>query len=195
MRTIKLDPDKLFFTSDTHFGHKNIIKYCNRPFKTVEEMNEALIENWNKIVPRDGVVVHCGDFTYPFKDSNIIDQYQKYFSQLKGSIILIRGNHDEIPLGVYESINNLGTRSFEVHDQLMFNVDGVGMFASHYPATVFPGQYQVFGHLHTLKDDTSFFIKGKTSDVLKPTQYDVGVDQNDFRPISYWELCNIFKQR
>lgn len=75
------------------------------------------------------------------------------------------------------------------------NLDGVGMFASHYPATVFPGQYQVFGHLHTLKDDTSFFIKGKTSDVLKPTQYDVGVDQNDFRPISYWELCNIFKQR
>ena len=145
MRTIKLDPDKLFFTSDTHFGHKNIIKYCNRPFKTVEEMNEALIENWNKVVPKDGVVVHCGDFTYPFKDSNIIDQYQKYFSQLKGSIILVRGNHDEIPLGVYEFTNNLGTRSFEIHDQLMFNVDGVGMFASHYPATVFPGQYQVFG--------------------------------------------------
>lgn len=114
---------------------------------------------------------------------------------MKGSIILVRGNHDEIPLGTYEFANSLGARSFEVYDQLMFNVDGVGMFASHYPATVFPGLYQVFGHLHTLKDDTSFFIKGKTSDVLKPTQYDVGVDQNDFRPISFWELCNIFKQR
>ena len=53
---------KYFFTSDTHFGHSNIIKFCNRPFKNAEEMDRVLIENWNNKVPEDGLVFHLGDF-------------------------------------------------------------------------------------------------------------------------------------
>ena len=49
-KKIKYSPDHTFFTSDTHFGHANIIRLCNRPFQNVEEMNEVLIENWNKVV-------------------------------------------------------------------------------------------------------------------------------------------------
>lgn len=56
------ETDKVFFTSDTHFNHKNIITFCKRPFETVEEMNEALVSNWNSVVPEDGTVFHCGDF-------------------------------------------------------------------------------------------------------------------------------------
>lgn len=54
----------IFVTSDTHFNHKNIIKYCNRPFKDVEEMNEAIINNWNNLVTNDDVIYHLGDFGF-----------------------------------------------------------------------------------------------------------------------------------
>ena len=56
------DGSKIFFTSDTHFDHANIIKFCDRPFKDVEEMNWKLIKNWNDKVPQDGLVFHLGDF-------------------------------------------------------------------------------------------------------------------------------------
>ena len=56
--------EKTYNTSDTHFGHANIIRLCNRPFKDVEEMNEKLIENWNKVVPEDGTVFHLGEFAF-----------------------------------------------------------------------------------------------------------------------------------
>ena len=54
--------DKIFFTADTHWGHRNIIRYCQRPFADVEEMNEALITNWNSTVGKDDIVFHLGDF-------------------------------------------------------------------------------------------------------------------------------------
>ena len=52
----------IWFTSDTHFSHCNIIKYCNRPFKDVDEMNKILIQNWNNVVRPDDIVWHLGDF-------------------------------------------------------------------------------------------------------------------------------------
>ena len=56
--------DKVWFTSDTHFWHDNIIRFCNRPFESVVEMNEELIRRWNETVPADGVVFHLGDFSF-----------------------------------------------------------------------------------------------------------------------------------
>ena len=53
-----------FFTSDTHFGHENIIKYCGRPFKDVEKMNERLIKNWNEVVKDTDTIFHLGDFSF-----------------------------------------------------------------------------------------------------------------------------------
>ena len=58
------DASKVFFTSDTHFGHQNIIRFCNRPWATIAEHDQALIDNWNAIVPEDAVVFHLGDFSY-----------------------------------------------------------------------------------------------------------------------------------
>ena len=60
----KEEAEHLFFTSDTHFDHKNIIRYCNRPFSSIEEMNNFLIKRWNATVGPDDTVFHLGDVTF-----------------------------------------------------------------------------------------------------------------------------------
>lgn len=76
--------DKLFFTADTHFGHENIIGFCNRPFFDVNVMDSALVANWNERVPHDGVVFHLGDFT--LLDGSMAEQY---FESLNGRIFIL----------------------------------------------------------------------------------------------------------
>ena len=85
------DGSKVFFTSDHHFGHANIIRFCNRPWSTISEHNRALIANWNAVVPEDGIVFHLGDFCY--KGGGFPAMWW-IKGQLHGRIILIRGNHD-----------------------------------------------------------------------------------------------------
>lgn len=182
------DPNKLFFTSDTHFSHFNICRYCHRPFASRSEMDHTLIENWNSVVPEDGIVVHCGDFMLNHKVDTA--PYLKYMSKLNGKILLLRGNHDYIQLCT-EPQGNL----IAVVDKAFINVDGVKIYAEHYPCVAFNGDYQVFGHIHTINDGTCYGIDGDVPSRLRKNQYDVGVDQNNYRPISYWELCDIFRNR
>ena len=80
---------KYFIISDTHFNHTNIIKYCNRPFKDVKEMNKAMIKNWNSVVSKRDVVIHLGDVALGNKE-----EARKIIKQLNGRKILIKGNHD-----------------------------------------------------------------------------------------------------
>lgn len=80
---------KYFIISDTHFNHENIIKYCNRPFKSVAEMNKAMIKNWNETVSNKDVVIHLGDVALGNKEET-----KKIIQQLNGRKILIKGNHD-----------------------------------------------------------------------------------------------------
>ena len=84
------DKENLFFTSDLHFYHKNIISYCNRPFGNVEYMNKRLIEEWNKTVPENGTVFMLGDFCF----SESKQKWDEIVNQLRGRIYHIRGNHD-----------------------------------------------------------------------------------------------------
>ena len=78
---------KTFYTSDTHFGHENIIRYSGRPFSSVEEMNSTMIENWNSLVGPDDTVWHLGDVVMNVKWLHSV-------SQLNGQKILVAGNHD-----------------------------------------------------------------------------------------------------
>ena len=80
----------LYLISDTHFCHKNIIDYCSRPFKSVEQMDKTMIDNWNKLVTDDDIIIHLGDFALATEN-----QIRELLSQLNGYKILIRGNHDK----------------------------------------------------------------------------------------------------
>lgn len=79
----------MFFTSDLHFWQRNILSYCDRPFDSVEEMNEGLIDNWNSIVGHDDVVYMLGDIFFCG-----VQKAQEIMSRLKGRKRLVRGNHD-----------------------------------------------------------------------------------------------------
>ena len=179
------DGSKIFLTSDTHWGHERIIEFCNRPFKDVEEMNYKLIDNWNKKVPVDGLVFHLGDFAwggYPF--------WKNIRSQLNGRIILIKGNHDEK--------NMTPTAEQELFDYVTFQmkveIEGRKVYLNHVPFLCYGGTYrdpkglvyQLFGHVHSGPG-----AKGLDIDRLKmlfPTQYDVGVDNNNYEPVSWAEV-------
>lgn len=87
--TEKLDAGDVFFTSDTHFGHQNIIKYCDRPFKDTDQMDEVIIKRWNETVPVDGIVYHLGDIAL----GEIAKSLPKV-GRLNGYKVAIMGNHD-----------------------------------------------------------------------------------------------------
>ena len=80
---------RIFIISDTHFHHKNIIKYANRPFRTIEEMDEEMIKRWNNKIGKDDLVIHLGDFALGNKEEII-----NLKKRLNGNILLLRGNHD-----------------------------------------------------------------------------------------------------
>jgi len=174
----------LFFTSDTHFGHENIIKFCNRPYANANEMNEALINNWNSVVGPDDTIFHLGDFAFggSYLWNNMLDR-------LNGHIHLIIGNHDRKNLR-----QGYVTKFDSVNPQLQINIGGRPVYLNHYPFLCYGGSYrgdrdavwQLFGHVHS-----GPLSSGKDSERLKmlfPYQYDVGVDNNNFTPISWYQL-------
>lgn len=168
-------------TRETHFGHDNIIRFCDRPFKSAEEMNEKLIENWNNVVPKDGIVFHLGDFA--FGGSQL---WKEVLSKLNGHIYLILGNHDR------KNLRDGYMEHFElIVPQMQIEIDNHSVYLNHYPFLCYGGSYrdviQLFGHVHTSKSKNT----GKDFERLQylmPTQYDVGVDFNDFKPISWQEV-------
>lgn len=176
-------PNGLFFTSDTHFGHGHIIDFCERPFSSIEEMDEKLIINWNSVVGKNDTVFHLGDFCLgnANKWNNILDR-------LNGKIHLIIGNHDlrNLRLSVRDRFESV---SLEQH----IMVGNQKIYLNHYPFLCFSGSYdgtwQLFGHVHTGKVNKG--IDFPRLSMLFPNQYDVGVDNNNYKPVSFKEIQTI----
>ena len=91
--------NRIFFIADLHLDHKNIIKYCGRPFKDINDMNDTLVTRWNSIVSKDDTVIFAGDFC---KNKY---KFHYWLSKLNGEIIMLKGNHDVVgEQSMYHSI-------------------------------------------------------------------------------------------
>jgi len=182
---------KVWFTSDTHFGHKNIIRYSNRPFDSVEEMDEELIKNWNAVVGENDIVYHIGDVSLTKYDKTL-----HILSRLNGRKHLITGNHEKSVMSkeynrqMFESINQL--KKIYVEDP---DVKGgkQAIVLCHFAMRVWDkshhGAWHLYGHSH---DSLEYEKWGKSMDV--------GVDAaarvlGEYRPFSYEEVKAIMNKR
>lgn len=131
---------RIWLTSDSHFCHANIIKYCNRPFKDVEQMNSELIRRWNSVVAPNDIVYHLGDLYL-----GPADRAHALFSALNGYIILIRGNHDRHSKDWY-----LERGIAEMHPSLFLDSYGKRILLTHEPNKGVGEDYDLhfFGHIH-----------------------------------------------
>lgn len=169
----------IYVTSDTHAGHAQIMHFTRRPFATVEEMNRALIDNWNAVVTDADDVYHLGDFALGSKTF-----IREFLSQLNGKIHLIVGNHDL--RNIVGSASLVQMFAEVVHGKVLKHNHRT-VFLSHYPYLCWPGTYdsayQLHGHVHLRPGYTGADLR-LMADVASPRQYDVGVDLNGFAPIT-----------
>jgi len=157
-----------FFTSDEHLGHANVIRFNNRPFSSVEEMDEELIRRFNEKVSNtfNNITIHCGDFSFNRDYNNTM---KKYIERLNGQHVFLRGSHDYWMRKVSRKFNEIWEK----------NINGVYVVSCHYSLRTWPrshyGSWHVFGHSH-----------GNLQPFGK--SMDVGVDTNNYQPYSFEEL-------
>jgi len=185
------EAERFYFTSDTHFAHTNIIKYCKRPFKDVTENDEELIRRWNEKVPKDGIVFHLGDVA--FGERLYVDNVLR---RLNGVIYLVIGNHDWRNI-----IKDHSWRFTDITQQINMKIGKRHIILNHYPMLAFSGAwrgvdatYQLFGHVHT-SPYTDEGLDQQRMKILFTSQYDVGVDNNDFTPVSWKEVDQIINNQ
>lgn len=168
-----------FFTSDTHFGHQNILRLSKRPFRTISEHDEALVRNWNEVVGAADTVYHLGDFAYGLdEDANRLEWL---FARLNGRKYLVLGNHDLDRAGrMHGTIEALGWAERPEH-LIHLEVEGHRLVLSHYAQREWQGgqkgAFHFYGHAH-----------GALAGIGRSR--DVGVDMPDvaFRPRTFGEL-------
>ena len=156
---------KTFVTSDLHLEHDNIIRYCQRPFSSVDEMNKTLVDNWNSTVSEKDRVIVVGDFAWK--------NPQYWLNRLNGTKILIKGNHD----------HKQNTQGWEfVKDLWETKIEGQRVVFCHYQMSEwnasYHGSWHLYGHSH-----------GNATEHEHKLSFDVGVDLWDFRPIEWSQIA------
>ena len=179
---------QIWFTSDTHFGHANVIRFNKRPFKDVEQMDAILIKNWNSVVGYQDDVYHLGDFSLTSAERSL-----RILEQLNGRIHLIKGNHEKSVLE-----KSFTREKFAwIKDYYELKVDDPdargkhgqqSIVLLHYAMKVWNkshhGSWHLYGHSH-----------GSLPDDINSLSFDVGVDSHDYFPISYDEVKRIMSKK
>ncbi len=181
----------IYFVADMHLGHKSIIELCNRPFDTIEEMDETLINNWNEKVKKNDVVYIIGDLIWKGIDPSI------YLKRLNGKKILIIGNHDSNWMckcdvnEYFELVTNMHIDNLNSHAVTMCHYPMLEWKNSRKEGTNKLG-YLIYGHIHNRVSE-EYHDLFTFSNALN-----AGVDINNYQPVSFDELIennNIFKEK
>lgn len=170
---------KTWFTSDLHFFHRNILKYCaeSRPYQTVNEMNTAIVENWNSKISESDSVWILGDVSF-----GPVDPTVEILNQLKGKKYLIIGNHDKKLL----KIQSFRDCFVAIDNYVEFRYNHTLVCMMHFPIESWneknSGSFMLHGHSH----GNPIHTKGKI--------LDVGVDTNKLMPYNLTDVCEILTQ-
>ncbi len=160
-----------FFTADEHYFHKNIIKYTDRPFSSVQEMNKILIKNHNELVTIDDTTIHAGDFALV----NNTEEAVNIINQLNGKHIFLKGSHDRWM-----------KNKKNYHEIFEKRIDGKLIVICHYAMRTWAASHwnswHLFGHSHG-----TLVPEGKS--------WDIGVDNNNFYPLSFEQVKEIMEKR
>lgn len=179
MRTEGIKKPVVFFTSDTHFGHENVIKYSNRPFNNKDEMDRAMIENWNSRVGPNDLVYHLGDVFFHKEDRAL-----SIIKQLNGQKFLVYGNHDKT-IKRSEALKSQFVQTCDYHE---ISIEGQDIVLCHYPMLTWNksshGSWHLHGHCH---HNLKYPFKMKI--------LDVGVDgpEYNYSPLSFNDVSKRLK--
>ena len=174
----------LFFTADPHFGHANIMRYCQRPFASVEAMDAALIERWNARVGADDDIYILGDFTLKKQSETV----RGYVQALKGNKHLIVGNHDLFVKG--ERADKWRDVFCEISDYRELQApSGYTYILMHYPimfwnGSIDPRVIHLYGHIHN-----NPYCNAQTAKLSNALN--VGCDLHNYTPISEAEVLTL----
>lgn len=163
----------IYFTADLHFGHYNIIKYCDRPFRSERHMDQELTRLWNETVTEEDTIYVLGDLSMVTSEGT--NYLRRIVSKLNGTKHLILGNHDNLkPFSYVE----MGFQT--VHTALELKIDNEIYFLNHDPVASITNDRHIWlvGHVHTLFSELKNCIN-------------VGVDVRGFKPISIDEINSI----
>jgi calcineurin-like phosphoesterase family protein len=179
----------LYFISDLHIGHSNVIKFDKRPFKDVNEMHRVMIENWNNKISDTDVVYFLGDLFYKVKSN-----FAKWFvNQLNGDIKVILGNHDRFSkLASFDRFSDI-----QSYQRVKVKTEDINqdLLLFHFPILIWDKHYLNSWHLH----GHSHHNLAKT-DYGKDVYYkrrviDVGCNGIDYTPLSFMEVKEIMDKR
>lgn len=164
-----------YYIADTHFGDEAVIGYSHRPFSSVKEMDEAMIQNWNAKVNDDDDVYIIGDLVYRTDDPLL------YLDRLQGRLHLICGNHDRQVVD-----HPIGRERFtEIEEYAVVDDGRHRIVLFHYPILEWEGYYygtwHMFGHIHNHPNPTQDYLKDF------PKALNVGVDVVGFAPVTFDE--------
>jgi calcineurin-like phosphoesterase family protein len=191
---MKYEKQNIYFISDFHVGHKNVLKFDGRPFQDTEEMHTELIKRWNSVIEDDDIVYYLGDLAF------CRDELAQWFiHSLKGKIHFIMGNHDKLKkirkYGRWEEIYEYGTEIF-IKDEDLKSTRGMNgyqqIIMTHYPILSWNrahyGSWHLHGHCHGS-------LMKSNQDYYKRKVIDVGCNVIDYTPASYEEIKGVMLKK